>query len=88
MRLLVKIFIVLTCGIIGLYFGGKYGIYLTENNIVDLGAPAGNLMYPFFWIIMAIVGGIISVLTGLIVFIVLSRFHKRNNDKPLTNKLN
>ncbi|OIQ36870.1 MAG: hypothetical protein BM563_09915 [Bacteroidetes bacterium MedPE-SWsnd-G1] len=88
MRLLIKIFVVLIFGIVGLYLGGKYGIYLTENDIVDLGAPAGNLLYPFFWIIMAIVGGILSVLTGFITVILLSRLYKRNKDKKLNNNLN
>jgi hypothetical protein len=88
MKLLIKIFVVLISGIIGLYLGGRYGIYLTENNIVDLGAPAGNLLYPFFWIIMAIIGGILSVITGLITVIIISKFHKRNKDKKLTNNFN
>lgn len=81
MRLLIKIFVVLISGIIGLYLGGRYGIYLTENNIVNLGAPAGNLLYPFFWIIMTIIGSVFCVITGLITVIIISKIHKRNKDK-------
>ena len=85
MRLLKNIFFVFISVIVGLYLGGKHGICLTENNIVDLGATAGNLLYPLFWLIMAVVGGILSGLTGLIIVIILSRFHKPNKDKRLNN---
>jgi len=88
MKLLKKIFVVLISGIIGFLIGGRYSIYLTDNNIVDLGAQAGNLFYPFFWIIMATIGGILSIITALITVIIISKFHKRNKDKKLTNNFN
>ena len=77
MKSLKKMFIIFISVIIGLYLGGKYGIYLTENDIVDLGPQAGNVFYPFFWLVMSIVGGIIfGVIIGLY-FI----FSKRNKIK-------
>lgn len=81
MKTVVKIFVVLISGAIGIYLGGRYGLYLTENNIVDLGAPAGNLLYPFFWIIMAAIGGVLSIITGLTTVIIISKFHKQNKNK-------
>lgn len=77
MKLLLRVFIVLTTVIIGLYFGGKYGTYLLDNNMVDLGAPAGNLLYPLFWLVISVLGGLVSFIIVGLVFIIMKKSRRR-----------
>ncbi|MGB0347732.1 MAG: hypothetical protein ACPGGA_09620 [Balneolaceae bacterium] len=66
----ISVFVVIIAVIAGLYFGFQYGIYLLDNEVVDLGDPAGNLLYPLFMIITSAAGGVVSlILAGLVYFI-------------------
>lgn len=87
MKLLLRVFIVLITVLVGLYFGGKYGTYLLENDIVDLGAPAGNLLYPLFWLVISALGGLVSFVIVGLVFIIL-KMSRRRKMKNMQENLN
>ncbi|MBT8385392.1 MAG: hypothetical protein KJO83_06755 [Bacteroidia bacterium] len=68
MKNFLKLIFVLLAAVVGIYLGLEGSVALIENDHVNLGNPAGNLLYPLFILVCSLsLGALFGVVAGVFI---------------------